>query len=221
VRLLDPVLDTTAARSVDDAAMVLTNVGSGMRGINAVPGGGPLGVLPVVTVPTVAAGVGAVVAICVIATPTGPLMVGVLTALISPFELAYSAVACVGVLARLSALGPVVVAASAGVAGLVVVGVVLVGVAGSVVVNVVPAVVAGLVVVGVVLVGVAGSVVVVVVPARAIRSIVVVPVGVVAVVPAHVALPIAIFRPTHAQEGQTQVGRWSAASRVHRVQITQ
>ncbi|HKS52673.1 MAG TPA: hypothetical protein VJS67_12465 [Pseudonocardiaceae bacterium] len=183
MRLLDAVLGATAAaRSVDDATMVLTDVGSGMRGISAVSSGGPLGVLPVVIVPTVAAGVGVVVAICVVVTAAGPLVVGVQTALISPFELAYSAVACVGVLAHLSVLGSVVVAVSARVAG--------------------PVVVVGPV-------GVVGPVVVVV------------PVGVVAMVPAHVALPIMIFRPTRAQEGQTQVGHWSAASRVHRVYVPQ
>ena len=116
MRLLDAVLGTTAAaRSVDDAAMVLTDVGIGMRGVNAVPGGGPLGVLPVVPVPTVAAGVGVVVAICVVATPAGPLVVRVLTALISPLELVGSAVARVGVLACL-VLGPVVVVVPARVA---------------------------------------------------------------------------------------------------------
>jgi hypothetical protein len=200
VRLLDAVLGATAAaRSVEDATMVLTDVASGMRGISAVSSGGPLGVLPVVIVPTVAAGVGVVVAICVVPTAAGPLVIGVQTALISSFDLAYSAVACVGVLARLSVLRSVVVAVSARVAG-------------SVVVVVGPAGVVGLVVVVVGPAGVVGPVVVVE-PAGAIRSlVVVVPVGVVPVVPAHVVLPITIFWPTRAQEGQTRVGHWSAAS---------
>ncbi|MFN2536386.1 MAG: hypothetical protein ABR528_14215 [Pseudonocardiaceae bacterium] len=134
--------------------MGLTAVGSGMRRVDVVPGGRPIGVLLIVGVPRVgASGVGAsgvaiaTVALWLVATLVGPLLVDVLTVLVRPIKLACGAAVPVGVLPRVWAWGAVVVV------------VVRVGVVGVVVVC------AGVVVVVVVPVGIGA-----VVPARVVRS---------------------------------------------------
>jgi hypothetical protein len=127
VRLLAPML-----------GMGLTVVGSGMRRVDVAPGGRPIGVLLIVGVPRVdTSGVGAsaiaTVAVWLVATLAGPLVVDVLTVLVRPIKLACGAAVPVGVLPRVWAWGAVVVVVV--LAGVVEVVVVL---AGVVVVVVVP-----------------------------------------------------------------------------------